>query len=68
MSAEMRNLSREKETIEKNKMAILKLKSTIYKMKIITKVEERQILSILEIRDRFKKMNNLSDLWDNHVV
>ena len=41
MSAEMRNLSREKETIEKNNMEILKLKSTMYKMKIITKVEER---------------------------
>ena len=38
MSAEMRNLSREKETIEKNKMEILKLKSTIYIMKIIIKV------------------------------
>ena len=59
MSAEMRNLSREKETIEKNKMEILKLKSTMYKMKIITKVEERQILSILEIRDRLKKNEQL---------
>lgn len=59
MSAQMRNLSREKETIEKNKMEILKLKSTIYKMKIIIKVEERQILSILEIRDRLKKNEQL---------